>query len=128
MLLLSFGAKRVSQETRGRMDFTTMADSAILGVIGDRLRQERLNQNLTQAELASRSGVGRIVVQRTEAGKGCSLRSFMRLLRTLGKLDHLNALLPEPGISPIDLARLSGKRRKEASGKRGRPSLRYPKA
>ena len=106
------------------MDFTTMADSAILGVIGDRLKQERLNQNLTQTTLAEMSAVGRIVVQRTEAGKGCSLRSFIRLLRTIGKLDHLNALLPEPGVSPIELARLSGRRRKEASGKRGRPSLR----
>lgn len=102
------------------MDFTIMPDPAILRIVGDRLRQERLNQNLTQIELAGRSGVGRIVVQRTEAGKGCSLRSFVRLLRTLGKLDHLNSLLPEPGISPIDLARLSGKRRKEASGNRGR--------
>jgi len=101
-----------------------MADSAILGAIGDRLKQERLNQNLTQTALAEMSAVGRIVVQRTEAGKGCSLRSFIHLLRTLGKLDHLNALLPEPGVSPIELARLSGRRRKEASGERGRPSLR----
>jgi len=108
------------------MDFTTMADSAILDVVGNRLKQERLNQNLTQTELATRSGVGRIVVQRTEAGKGCSLRSLIRLLRTLGKLDHLDTMLPEPGISPIDLARLSGTRRKEASGRRGRPSPPHP--
>jgi len=106
------------------MDFAIMSDSAILGAIGDRLKQERLNQDITQTTLAEKSAVGRIVVQRSEAGKGCSLRSFIRLLRTLGKLDHLDALLPETGVSPIELARLSGKRRKEASGKRGRPPLR----
>jgi transcriptional regulator with XRE-family HTH domain len=105
------------------MDFTIMSDAAVLGAIGDRLKQERLNQNVTQAALAELSGVSTIVVQRAEAGKGCSLRNFVRLLRTLGKLDHLNALLPEPGISPIELARLSGRRRKEASGKRGRPAV-----
>ena len=103
-------------------EFATLSESAILGIIGERLRQERLNQNLTQTTLAAKANVARIVVQRAEAGRGCSLRSFLRLLRELGKLDQVNALLPEPGISPIDLARLSGKHRKEASGKRGRPS------
>ena len=105
------------------MDYTTISDSAILGIIGERVRQERLNQNLTQTDLAEKANVARVVVQRTEAGKGCSLTGFIRLLRQLGKLDQFNALLPEPGISPIALARLAGKRRKEASGKRGRPSV-----
>ena len=110
------------------MDFAAMAESAVLGMIGDRLKEERLNQNLTQAALAESSGVGRIVVQRAEAGKGCSLRSFTRILRALGKLDHLNTLLPETGVSPIELAKLSGRRRKEASGQRGRPPLRRREA
>src|SRR5882762_10191049 len=104
------------------MSFTGMSDSAILNNLADRVKRERLNQNRTQIELAQSSGVGLNVVKRLENGKGCTLSNFVRILRALGKLDHLDFFLPEPGISPIALARMSGRQRKEASGKRGRSS------
>jgi transcriptional regulator with XRE-family HTH domain len=102
------------------MNFSSMNDSAILAVVGGRIRQERLNQNLTQATLAEISGTARIVVQRVEGGKGCSLRSLIRLMRALGKLDQMDTLLPDPGVSPLALARFAGRVRKQASGNRGR--------
>jgi len=98
-----------------------MSDGAILQALGDRLKQERLNQNLTQETLARNSGVSVIVIKRVEDGRGCSVGNFIRLLRSLNKLDNLDLFLPEPGISPIELARLSGRERKEATGSRGRP-------
>jgi hypothetical protein len=52
------------------------------------------------------------------------LGNLIRILRSLGKIDQLDALLPEPGISPLELARFSGRHRKGASGRRGRPSKR----
>ena len=102
-------------------EFKSMSDGAILQVLGDRLRQERLNQNLTQERLAELSGVSVTVIKRAEGGKGCTLGNFIRILRSLGKLDHLDLFLPEPGPSPIALARMAGRKRKEASGGRGRP-------
>ena len=102
------------------MDFSQLNDMAILRALGDRMRTERLNQNRTQEEVASSAGLGVIVLKRLEGGRGCNLSSLIRILRTLGRLDHLDSFLPEPGISPIDLARLSGRHRKEATGKRGR--------
>lgn len=98
-----------------------MSDRAILQTLGERLKQERLNQNLTQAELAARSGMSVIVVHRVEAGFGCTLNNLIRILRTLGKLEDLEYFLPEPGPSPIALADMAGRRRKEATGARGRP-------
>ncbi len=95
-------------------------DNAILEILGDRVRQERLNQNITQRDLSGRAGLSLIVIQRLEGGLGCSLRNFIRVLRSLGKLDQIDLLLPEPGISPIDLARRAGMQRKQASGRRGR--------
>jgi len=106
----------------GNMDFMLMSDAAVLGAIGDRVRRERLNQNRTQSEVATHSGVGLNVIKRLENGRGCNLSSFVRILRALGKLDHLDLFLPEPGVSPIELARMSGRQRKEATGKRGRRS------
>ena len=98
-----------------------LSDKAILELLGKRIQKERLNQNLTQYELASKTGVNRIVMTRLEGGKGCTLGSFIRILRSLNKLDQIDLFLPEPGISPIQLAKLGGRERREASGKRGRP-------
>jgi len=104
------------------MNFTEMSDSSVLIDLGDRMKRERLNQNRTQIEVAQSSGVGLNVVKRLEDGKGCTLSNLIRILRALGKLNHLDSFLPEPGISPIELVRLSGRQRKEASGKRGHRS------
>ena len=106
------------------MNLAGASDAAILSIVGERIRTERLNQNRTQIEVAKAGGVGVIVIKRLENGQGCLLGNLIRILRSLGKIDQLDALLPEPGISPLELARLSGRHRKGASGRRGRPSKR----
>lgn len=102
------------------MNYSEQSDAAILGTIGNRAKQERLNQNQTQEDVARRSGVALNVVKRLESGEGVNLGNFVRILRTLGKLEQLDLFLPEPGISPIQLVKLGGHQRQEASGKRGR--------
>lgn len=102
------------------MNLAELSDSAILAELGDRLRRERLNQNRTQTDLAASASVALNVVKRLESGGGCTLPGLVRILRALGKLDQLDSFLPEPGVSPIELARLEGRKRKQASGNRGR--------
>lgn len=103
-----------------KMYTSGMSDSAIVAEIGERVRRERLNQNRTQIELAASSGVGLNVIKRLEGGNGCTLTSLVRILRALEALEQIDNFLPEPGISPLELARLAGRRRKQASGNRGR--------
>jgi len=95
-------------------------DASMLQSIGTRVRQERLNQNRTQAEIASGAGIALNVVKQLENGAGCTLRNFIRVLRALDKLEQLDLFLPEPGVSPLQLLAFEGRRRKEASGNRGR--------
>ncbi len=102
------------------MSLAGLSDTAILAEMGERIRRERLNQNRTQSELAASASVGLNVVKRLESGSGCTLASLIRILRSLGRLDQIDSFLPEPGVSPLELARLEGRRRKQASGKRGR--------
>lgn len=102
------------------MKFVSMSDKAILSEIGERIRRERLNQNISQIHLAEHAGISRKVVQSLEAGTGCSLEGMIKILRAFGKLDQLDVLLPDPGISPIQLARLAGQQRMRASRSRGK--------
>ena len=101
------------------MNFTAMSDTAVLAEVGQRMQQERLNQNMEQAILARQAGISRRTLQRLEAGGVATLATMLRVLRVLGKLSALDVFLPPPGISPLQLARLRGARRQRASSGRG---------
>lgn len=76
--------------------------------LGERLRPLRLGQRLTQAGLASRAGVSPRALRGLESGEGSSLITVIRVLKALGALTSLDALAPQPTISPMAL--LAGNR------------------
>lgn len=100
------------------MKTDAMSDTAVLVEIGWRLQVYRLNLNLSQADVAERAGVSRRTLQKIESGQSCALTLLIRILRALGRLDALDAFLPEPGLSPIQLAKLKGRERQRAGGRR----------
>ncbi len=59
-----------------------------------RVRASRLSQNITQAELAERSGVSLGSVRRFEATGEISLRSLLALALVLGELKEFSSLFP----------------------------------
>lgn len=65
------------------------SDNAILGMLGAQLKRMRLNKNLTQKQLGEWSGLSRSAISDLENGAGGTMRSFVQLLRALGKLDML---------------------------------------
>ena len=104
------------------MNFEAMSDRAVLAEFGRRVQIQRLNLNLAQTELANKAGVSRRALQNLESGHVCTLALLIRVLRALGRLAALNAFLPEPGLSPLLLAKLKGRERKRASGRRRKPA------
>lgn len=100
---------------------THLGDEAVLSELGSRLRALRLQSDLSQEELAQKSGLNRKVVVRIEAGEQTNTVSLIRLLRGLGVLSALNELLPEPGPTPLELfERQRGKSKQRASSKRSK--------
>ncbi len=93
----------------------TTADDTVLEELGRRLQRHRLDQNVTQARLAREAGVSTPTLQRLEAGSSVQLVSLLRVLRALGLLDRVEALVPEPGVRPMELLVRDGRRRKRAS-------------
>ncbi len=86
----------------------------ILREVGARLRGFRLQQNVTQAELADRAGVGHATVKRAEAGESVRLDTIVKILRALGRVEALDSFLPEPLVSPIRLAEQREQKRQRA--------------
>lgn len=103
------------------MGIAELSDKAAMALIGERMQRERLNQNLTQEELAERAGIGVRTVRSLEAGQKPTVETLIRALRALGRLGTIDAFLPEPGLSPLQLAKLRGRERQRASGRRQTP-------
>lgn len=99
------------------MDYYSVTDQAITQLLGERVRALRLRRNRTQTELAAATTLSLGTVKALEAGRG-KLENLVAVLRELGALESLDAFLPEPGPSPLDLARRKGRTRQRASGRR----------
>ncbi len=103
--------------------YNSSSNAVVLEEIGQRLEARRIHLELTQAGLAREAGISKRTVERIEAGGSTQLVSFIRVLRVLGLLKNLDALLPPPQPSPIELLRQRGNRpRRRASSNRERTS------
>ena len=91
-----------------------MTEAEILSELGRRLRSYRLQQNLIVAEVAARAGVNPNTVLHAEGGRNSRLTTIVRLLRVYGRIEALDAFLPPPQISPLQLVRQKGRVRKRA--------------
>ena len=99
------------------MDYYSMTDKGIGVEIGNRIRSLRLRKNLTQQVLADKAALSVNAIKALESGKG-KLLNLIAVLRELDALFALDNFIPEPSISPIQLVRQQGKKRRRASGKR----------
>ena len=79
----------------------------------------RLNLNMPQQELADRTGLNRATISGIEQGKPFGVMTLIQILRALDALEDLESFVPDPGISPIQLARMKGRERKRAYRKSG---------
>ncbi len=77
-----------------------------LKLLGEDVRAHRLGMNITQQATAARSGISLKALRNIEDGKNASMKSFVSVCRTLGKLDWIAALEP-PTVTRDDFERFS---------------------
>lgn len=101
-----------------------LTDTEICNRIAAKIKTVRLKQNMSQAELADKSGVSISTIKRMEDGEIKNFESLIRVLRTLGKLDVFVPLVEEEQLSPNEYYELASKANKH---KRKRASKGYTK-
>lgn len=102
------------------LDKNSVSDDVVLATLGERIARYRLQRNQTQSEVAFEAGVSRRSIYKLENGQVVDTRVLIRVLRALGLLSRLDALIPEPEPSPVALLEARGKDRVRASGRRGK--------
>ena len=103
-----------------------LTDVELCNRIAAKIKTVRLKQNMSQAELADKSGVSISTIKRMEDGEVKNFESLIRILRTLGKLDIFIPLVEEEQLSPNEYYELASKANKPKR-KRKRASKGYTK-
>lgn len=70
-------------------------DEELLKLLGKRLRDLRLAQDMTQQALAKASGMSVFTITQAENGHNVSMLNIIKGLRGMGRLDLLSTLVSE---------------------------------
>ena len=74
------------------LDLSFSRPDEIVKRLCERLRTERLAQQMTQADVAGRAGIGTNTVSNLEAGRNVGFENLVRVAMVLGRTQELNAL------------------------------------
>lgn len=88
-------------------DIKWLPDSEILKQMGLKIKEWRLEANISQKQLAEESGLSLFNVQRMEYGKNMMIGNLVRLLRTLNRLDFFASFFEPKQISPIEYEKMA---------------------
>lgn len=99
--------------TKTNINFSELSDTGIIAQIGDFVRHIRIQQNKTQEQLATASGLNRYTISKIENGESITLSSLIQILRSLQQLHILENFHFEEQISPLAYAKLKKKQQKE---------------
>lgn len=93
------------------INWVQMSDLAIINQIGNYIKHVRMQQNMTQAQLAKIAGLNRWTVSKIEKGESITLASLIQILRALDNLFVLNEFEVSDVISPLEYAKLKKKQK-----------------
>lgn len=94
------------------------SNEIIMKELGQRMQDIRIAMNLTQAEMADRSGVALRTVARIENGESVKAESVLNILRVLGVLGNLDQLIQEQMIAPTEIIDIGKKRKRVTAAKK----------
>ena len=99
------------------MEWTSMSDKALAGVIGTFVRHHRMEQNRTQDELAAAAGISRSTLSLLERGETVTVTTLIQVLRVLDQLQVFSGFEVRESLSPLAFAKLQKEKRQRARGK-----------
>jgi len=83
--------------------------------LGLQIRALRLRRNVDQQALAEQAGVALSALKNVESGKGSTLKTLLKVLRALDRLDWIASLAPTISISPLQMLKQKAPRQRASS-------------
>ena len=76
------------------------SNEEFLREFGKRIRETRIGLDMTQNEVAKKAGVTAKTISRIENGEDLAVSTMLNVLRALGLVQNIDALIPEPTARP----------------------------
>ena len=86
------------------------SNSQINKELGLRIKNRRIDMNLTQEVLAKKAGISLRTLTNIELGKSTNISMLLNVLRALNALSNIDLLIPDTTIRPYDYFNLNKKR------------------
>ena len=106
-----------------QLDAQNQTPARVIIRLGQRYKATRIAMEITQKDVADRTGISMSTIRRFENGLtfNITLANFIALLQAIGMADNLEDTIPEVLTDPNVLFNLQSKQRKRAShGKRSK--------
>jgi transcriptional regulator with XRE-family HTH domain len=87
------------------MDTSIKSPQELQAQLGQGIRTLRIGRQLTQRDLASKSGLSLKAVAQLERAEGSSVETLVRVLHALKATDLIENIAPSPRVSPLALLR-----------------------
>jgi len=104
------------------MDYSLSPASQVAKDLGQRLERLRLSRNLRRADLAAAAGLSVGTLTRLETTGRATVETLVRAMTALLLSDHLEVLLPDATLRPIERVDTGGKQRRRARPAKGEPA------
>ena len=100
------------------MHFNLSSSQEVVAELGQRLRAQRLLQNLQQDELASRAGISERALRNIERSGRATLDNFVSVVMALGLVEELGGIfaLKPKSIKAMEAASVKRQRASRATG------------
>ena len=101
------------------MGYEYLTDDEILVDLAERFDRIRIRKRMKDTDIEAKAGISRQVLYNFRKGKrAITMKSFIRLLRAVDALDHLEELLPgKDEFSPINNSNYDSAKRVRDRGK-----------
>jgi transcriptional regulator with XRE-family HTH domain len=81
---------------------SVMTNQELIQTFANKIKRARIRRELTQQDVATRSGVSLNTIAQLEAGGNSSLSTVMSVLRVLQLEKEILAAMPDDQISPLE--------------------------
>jgi transcriptional regulator with XRE-family HTH domain len=85
--------------------------------LGEDIKALRLQKNIDRHSLCTRAGVSENALRNLEGGKGTTLKTLIRVMKSLNREDWLSQAAPKISINPLHLIQ-ENKQRQRARRKK----------
>lgn len=94
--------------------YYSYSDKELIRKIGKKIKSLRIDANLSQTELAKKTGMSRSSISEIEKGRNFSIASFISIARSLHFLDEFEFFLKEEEyqLTPMEIYEKEKKKRK----------------